>query len=469
MASRLITIRQPALPSRSKRRTGAAALLVASVALAAATYLLPPLIGSRPSEPAAGHAAPLPGVANPPADAVGGAAVTDDRMGVDDRIAFWTARIQQQKSDFLSLIQLGLTYAEKGRLAADLDSYSRATESIDNALAISPSYPPAIRARAAIRFALHDFAGAEADARAVLAKAPNDVDALATLADALLELGRLDEASAQLTRLATLTVGAPIDVRMARLAYLRGDRAEALIDASRASNSTADSDIDPATRGFYAFALGEYARLDGRSGEARAAYEKALALRPTDLGSLVGLARVDAANGHVDDAIARLRKAAAIAPQPETLALLGDLLTERGDVASAKDAFATVRAIRRLSELAGSVYDRPLLLFELDHGGSSASLLDAARAALATRSDAGGHDLVAWAAYRQGDFGLARSEIELALATGIRDARVLYHAGAILIAAGDVDAGRARLSEALSLGPALGPLDTTEATRLLGR
>jgi tetratricopeptide (TPR) repeat protein len=446
---------------------GAAALLIASVALAAGTYFLQPIFGSRSSEPIAGKAVPLPGVANPPADAAGGVPVTGDRLDVDDRIAFWSARVQEQKSDFLSLIQLGVTYAEKGRLSADLDSYSRATEAIDRALAISPGYPPAIRARAAVRFALHDFAGAESDARIVLAKAPNDVDALASLADSLLELGRLDEAATQLTRLATLSVGAAVDVRLARLAYVRGERMEALTDARRANN-TAD-DPDAASRGFYAFAQGEYARLDGRSDEARAAYENALALRPTDIGSLVGLARVDAASGRLDDAIRGLRKAAAIAPQPETLALLGDLLAERGDSADARDAFATVRAIRRLSELAGNVYDRPLLLFELDHGGSSTAVLDAARTALATRSDAGGHDLVAWAAYRQGDFVLARSEIEVALATRIRDARMLYHAGAILMAYGEVDAGRARLGEALSLGPALGSLDTAEANRLLGR
>src|SRR5205823_4545213 len=122
---------------------------------------------------------------------------------------------------------------------------------------------------------------------------------------------------------------------------------------------------------------------------------------------------------------------------------------------------------RQLSEVAGTVYDRPLLMFELDHGGASEAVLTAAQASLVQRSDAAGHDLVAWAAYRLGDPGLARKEIEAALASGIRDARVLYHAGAITIASGDPETGRSRLEQALALGPALGPADTTEARRLL--
>jgi cytochrome c-type biogenesis protein CcmH/NrfG len=141
--------------TRPTARTRAAALLLASITLAAGTYVLPALLGSRSDEPSARREAPLPGVANPPADTPAGAAASHgDRQDVDARIAFWSGRVKEQPSDFLSLIQLGLTYAENGRFAADLGSYERASGAIDRALAISPSYPPAIRARAAIRYAL---------------------------------------------------------------------------------------------------------------------------------------------------------------------------------------------------------------------------------------------------------------------------------------------------------------------------
>jgi hypothetical protein len=187
------------------------------------------------------------------------------------------------------------------------------------------------------------------------------------------------------------------------------------------------------------------------------------------MGALVGLARVDAFEGRTDAAIAGLTAAAGIVPQPETLTLLGDLESLRGDTAAADAQYATVRAIRQLSQLDGTVYDRQLLLFELDHGGATAEVLAAAQAGLATPTDAAGHDLVAWAAYRLGQTDLAGREIELALGGGVVDARILEHAGAIAILGGDRTRGEALLQQALALRPALDPLATAEAHRLLGR
>jgi len=56
-----------------------------------------------------------------------------------------------------------------------------------------------------------------------------------------------------------------------------------------------------------------------------------------------------------------------------------------------------------------------------------------------------------------------------ALASGVRDARLLAHAGAIALARGQTTAGRDLLRAALSLGPALDPLQADEARALLAR
>ncbi|MCZ2982642.1 hypothetical protein NYY70_20910, partial [Acinetobacter baumannii] len=85
---------------------------------------------------------------------------------------------------------------------------------------------------------------------------------------------------------------------------------------------------------------------------ARAAFEASLAFRPTNVASLVGLARVRAANAETGAAIALLERAAAIGPQPETLALLGDLLASRDDGAAAAARYGTVRFTAELSALA---------------------------------------------------------------------------------------------------------------------
>jgi tetratricopeptide (TPR) repeat protein len=219
--------------------------------------------------------------------------------------------------------------------------------------------------------------------------------------------------------------------------------------------------------GFYAYAFGEFARLSGDPDGARSGYESALRFRSTDLGALVGLARVEAAVGDEAGAIAHLQAAAAIAPQPETLALLGDLLTAAGDAEAAEEQFATVRLTGELSELAGSVYDRQLVAFELDHGRATEATLEAARAALRARPDAAGHDLVAWALHRLGRHDEAAAEMDLAQACGIVDARIPFHAGAIATARGAESDGRGLLERARALGPALDPRDAAEADALL--
>ncbi|MBF8290717.1 MAG: hypothetical protein HW391_1685, partial [Chloroflexi bacterium] len=314
---------------------------------------------------------------------------------------------------------------------------------------------------------------------------PRDPSALAILGDAVLELGQVDEAAAIYERLGAIAGGPALDIRNARLAFVTGDRAgaldlarKALIAASGGGADGAET-ADPAVLGFYHFALGEYARLSGDATLAQEQFGAALALRSADLGALLGQARVHAFSGDLGSAIRSLEAAVAIAPTPEAEALLGDLFTQRAaapdrssieraaDRAAAATAYGTVALTRTLSALAGAVYDRQLILFDLEHGAGSTATLDAARAALEARPDAAGHDLVAWALHRLGRDVEAWSESQAARATGAADARILFHAGAIAAALGDHVGARALLAQALALGPGLDPQERTEAMAIL--
>jgi Flp pilus assembly protein TadD len=146
--------------------------------------------------------------------------------------------------------------------------------------------------------------------------------------------------------------------------------------------------------------------------------------------------------------------------------LLGDLLAARGDEAGAAEAYETVRFIANLGSLQGAVYDRQLIRFELDHGGATTDVLDAARASTAARPDAAGHDLLGWALYRLGRFDEAAAEMDLARAHGANDARLRFHHGAIALALGEVTEGRTLIEGALADGPALDPIERAEAELL---
>jgi tetratricopeptide (TPR) repeat protein len=440
------------------------AFLVAALVVAGGTYVAGPLL--QPARtPTAVQVLPAPGDVAPIADtgAPASGPTADGRLPIADRLAFWSARVDANPGDFLSLAQLGIVEAEQARLTIDLGGYERALAEIDRSLALVPAYPPTIRARGTIRFALHDFDGALADAETVLLAAPSDPTALALRGDAQVELGNPDAAVEDYRRLSAISPGPWLDVRLARLASATGDRERAVSLARKAVAEAASA--DPAEAGFYAYALGEYARLAGDGATARSSYMDALERRATDVAALVGLARIDAFEGRTTAAVAGLEAAAAIVPQPETLALLGDLQTMNGDP-GATATFKTVRFIGQLGSIQGQVYDRQLLRFELDHTGASAAILDAARASLAARPDSTGHDLVAWALYRLGRIDEAAAEITAARAHGADDARLRFHDGAIALAQGHPSSGRALLAAAIADGPALDPIERAEAIDL---
>ena len=458
------------------RRPRAIGILVAAVLVVGLTYVAGAVRPVSPSVAPAGHASTI---GSPAGDAgtlgaPAGAAVEPGPGSIeqiDQSIKAWAANLAAEPRDFISATSLATLYYARGRLSGDLSDQQRALESARTAVRIAPTEPGGRALEAAILYTLHDFSGALAAAAALYRDDPSQLGALATMADAKLELGRIDDARSDFGKLATLASGSAVDVRFARLAFVTGKADEAL----RLATSARDAALTEATTGgtpdlgFFEYAVGEYARLAGDSVTARSGYAAAIAARDTDIGALVGLARIDANEGRTAAAVAGLRKAAAIAPQPETLGLLGDLLAASGDAAGAKAQYETVRFIERLGEIGSTVFDRVLLRFELDHGGASDALLARARASLAGRPDTTGHDAVAWALYRLGRYDEAAAEITAAAADGAADARLTFHRGAIALAHGDAVAGRAALERALASGPALDPIEHAEAERLLGQ
>lgn len=460
--------RRIGVPVRRPRATG---IMVAALIVVASTYVaaaIRPAPGLTPNEDGTGTAGD-PTTIDAPAGAPGAlVALSVDQL--DRSIAAWSANLAAEPRDFLSATNLATLYHGRGQLSGDLTDHERALEAAATALAIAPTDAQARAIDATIRFTLHDFAGAFTAADALYRDDPSQLGALATRADAGIELGQIDAARRDLAVLAVATDGPPVDIRLARLASVTGQADEALrlsqVARAGAIDAARSSVVD---LGFYEYAVGEFARLAGDARMARTAFEAALVIRATDLGALVGLARIDAYEGRTEAALAHLETATAVAPQPEALALLGDLRVTVGDRAGAEAAYRTVRFIGELGAIQGAVYDRQLLRFELDHGRAEVATLEAVRASVEARPDAAGHDLLAWALHRLGRETEAAGAIEAARAAGAEDARLRFHAGAIQMALGNRDAGATSIEAALAEGPALDPLERAEARRLLAR
>ena len=109
----------------------------------------------------------------------------------------------------------------------------------------------------------------------------------------------------------------------------------------------------------------------------------------------------------------------------------------------------------KLSRCAESVREdnsnRELIFYYADHAHQPAKALDIARQEFARRHDVYTLDAYAWALHVNGRNGEARKQIEAALSVGIRDAKMLRHAGEIALQLGDRGAAHRYLQESASL------------------
>jgi len=145
----------------------------------------------------------------------------------------------------------------------------------------------------------------------------------------------------------------------------------------------------------------------------------------------------------------------------ETAWLLGDAYTLAGDSAHARLAYAEAERQGRR----GDKFTLALFLADKNqHAAEAVRLLDDERR---NRGGVYVDDATAWALYRAGRIDDARRMSAQALRLGTRDARLLYHAGAIAIAAGNRAQGHELLTQALSLNPNFDLTGAAEARALL--
>ena len=393
-----------------------------------------------------------------------GAAVDLGRIG--EAIATWTANLERDPADFIAAVNLSGLYLARANLTASADDYDRALRAVDQALETDATLLGARLMRARVLFASHDFTGAAQAANDLLADETARPAALAILGDARLELG--DDAGAA-TAYGDIpgTATAPLLARHARLAALTGslDRARA-IAADAVAMAEADPDATPADRSFYHLLVGALAHQAGDPHASLAASAAALDAFPGSPQALAGLGRAQAAAGDVDAGIASLEQAATIRPEPETLALLGDLLIVAGRPDEAETRYDQVRGIAAIERDAG-IFSRSIVLFLADHGEHADEAVAMAEAELAVRTDVHGWDAYAWALYAAGRHSEADVAIAEARAGGTEDALLDYHAGMIAAARGRSDDAARLLDAALGRDGALAPLQAARATDAL--
>jgi len=379
-----------------------------------------------------------------------------------------TLRAHPDDADSLTL--LGREYEQRAREIGDPTYYSKADGVLRDALGISPASPLAESGVASLALSRHRFREGLALGRRAIelgtdAGAPAAIQSRnwGIVGDALVELGRYDDAFAAFDRMMRLEPGLAAYARVSYARELLGRPLAALAPMRAAVNA---SNGEPEPLAWSSVQLGKLYWAMGQLGHAKREYRRALAAFPGYVYALDALAQVEAARGRSSRAISLERRAVDKIPLPQFVSTLGDLLRVTGHEAAARRQYALMGAIRRLLDANGVKTDLALALFQVDRGIRLPQALRLARTARAERPSIDGDDVLAWALERNGRCAEALGHSRHALRLGTLDALKFFHRGMIERCLGHQQAARAWLRRALRVNPHFSVLWSPVARRL---
>jgi tetratricopeptide (TPR) repeat protein len=378
-------------------------------------------------------------------------------------IARLRARVTADPADANAQRDLGFAFAQRVRETADPSLYDPAMVAFRTALKLQPDDALALVGVAGIQLGKHRFADALLSARRAIALSPSLVSAHAAKVDALVELGRYDEAD----EAAGLMFGLSSDLStLARVSYLAELRGHMTAAVTAMRQAAASPGLAPENTAYVNALLGNLLVYNGDRAAAADAYAAALTLVPDHAPSLAGQGRLAVGDGRLPDAIALFERAAEIVPLPEYVIALGDAQTAAGLSDVAAKSYDLARAETQLFRAAGVVVDVDLALLEADHGDPAAALRYA-MAAYEAAPTIRAADAVAWALHRLGRDAEAAKRSKEALRLGSIDPILRYHAGVIQASLGNTSMARRHLQLVLDTDPGFSATGAAEARRVL--
>jgi tetratricopeptide (TPR) repeat protein len=401
---------------------------------------------------------------DPSAAGVGDDAIVAASGGDTEKlIADLQNAVRESPDDAGNYALLGDAYYQRARETGDPTYYAKAQGALDEALRLSPDDVTATVGLGTLALARHDFSEALELGRRAHALEPALVEPYPVIADAEIELGRYGAAAQTLERMVRLKPTLATYSRVSYFRELNGD----LDSAVRAMRLAVSAGGGAGEGSAYVQSLLGTLELErGRIAAAETAYREALAAEPEFPAALAGLARVDAARGDLDHAIAGYRDVVERLPLPEYAIALGEAEEAAGRMAAAERDYALVDAEARLLRANGVNTDVDLALFEANHGDPDRAVALGRRAwreAPSVRSA----DAYSWALAQAGRTAAATRLSAEAMRLGSRDPSFLYHAGLIARDAGRDERARRLLATLVAQSPRFSPLYGPRAERAL--
>lgn len=371
----------------------------------------------------------------------------------DGIIEFWEARVRSSPGDFTAYNKLALAYIQRARETGDVTDYARAQAAVDASLESLPddNYD-ALALLASLQVTRHEFALALETARSAKALDPSDPFAQAVTGDALLALGNYDAALETYRELVETSPGLTSFSRLAHIHELRGDAPAAEAAWQNAFNT--DDSRRPENTAWARVEYGHYLFTQGDLAGAAAQYQSSLEAFPGYVHALAGQARVAAANGLYDEAIALYDQVVTRQPVLEYVSALGDVYLVAGREADAERQYELVASIDSLYRESGINTDVQMALFLADHDLRLEEAVDQAFGAYETHpNNIHTADALSWALHKTGRDDEALTYSEQAVRLGSHDPSLLFHAGMINFRTGNHETARGYLQRVVDTNP----------------
>ena len=382
----------------------------------------------------------------------------------DALIATLQRDLRARPSDVAARADLAGAYLQKVRETGDPSFYPRAGALVQSALRLAPHDSSSLTVAGILALARHDFHHGLLLGQAALRADPGSVRPLGVIVDAEIELGRYADAGRTLQRMLDLKPSLSSYARASYYRELHGDLSGAATAMGLAVDAGGQA---PENVAYVQTLLGTLEFDRGRIAEARRAYTIAFLRQPGFPAADAGLARVEAAQGHLPAAIRRYRGVVARLPLPEYVVGLGEAELAAGRSAAARRDLALVGIEERLLQANGVNTDVDLALYEASHGSPPRGVM-LARRAYAAAPSVRSADALGWALTRAGRPAEGLPFAHRALHLGSRDPLFLYHAGIAARDTGRPAEARRLLAASLRLNAHFSPLWAPRASRALG-
>jgi tetratricopeptide (TPR) repeat protein len=366
----------------------------------------------------------------------------DTLSATDQQIQALQNRVKQSPRDYAAYDGLGSAFFQKARETGDIAYYDLAEQTLKKALNLAPqdfrAADPLVHL-ALVSMGEHRFQDALANAQKAIALGSGNLAAFAIEGDAYTDMGDYDQAAAAYNTVQTLShavsgsggLAYMTDSRIAYLRFLHGDSAAAIDLMKSAIFSALQTDMPRENLAWLYFELGERLFQTGDLANAALSYQAGITADPVHYRSLGGLAKVRAAEGKFDDAVALYQRSITILPFPVYVEELGNVYRKMGREKEAQQQYDLVDYIGHLSELNRVLANRELALFYADQEIKLPEALDLAKKEFEVRHDIYTWDALAWVLYKNNRVQEASDAMNHALALHTNDPLLLFHAGMI--------------------------------------